>query len=64
MKFVGPAVPNVWLIFGHDVKRLGDLDLSTGACPLIHPNYFFGLFRVRVRIRVKSVTETNMMTEK
>ena len=40
MKLVGLAVPNIWLIFGHDVKRLGDLDLSTGACPLIHPNYF------------------------
>ena len=50
---------------------------ATGACPLIHPNYFsvyLGLWmvrvrvrvrvRIRVRVRVNSVTETNMMTEK
>jgi len=40
--------------------------MPLGTCPLIHPNYFFGLLRVRVRVggRVNSVTYTNIMTEK
>ena len=27
LKFVGLAVPKIWAIFGHGVKRPGDLDL-------------------------------------
>jgi len=26
-----PPVPKMWMIFGHCVKRPGDLDLGTGA---------------------------------
>jgi len=34
LKFVGLLVPKIWLIFGHGVKRPGDLDLdlSTSKC--------------------------------
>ena len=27
LKFVGISIPKIWLIFGHGVKRPGDLDL-------------------------------------
>ena len=42
--------------------------VSCGCLSVNSPELFFGLFRVRdrvrVRVRVNSVTEMNMMTEK
>jgi len=44
------------------VESLTDGSLSRGCLSVNSPELFFGLFRVRVR--VNSVTETNIMTEK
>ena len=37
LTFVGLSMPKLWLIFGHAVKRPGDLDLLTCKCVMGHP---------------------------